>query len=163
MNNARITTRGIVETIATISIVGTLIVVVLELSANERAIRSATASDVAQSLANWYIDVGVEEVGGSIFWEGMRHPELLSEERRVNFMYLMHGAMLLYQNAYVLGQEGTLDSSLQAVTVGTLSGVRHLPGFKLYWHQRQSVFTKSFRDYVNGLEQPDTNLSEMYE
>ena len=49
--------RGVVEAVATLSLLATLVIVVLELSANERAIRSATASDVALSLSSWYSDV----------------------------------------------------------------------------------------------------------
>jgi hypothetical protein len=46
-------TRGIVEALATLSLLGTLLIVILELSANEKAIRSAAASDVALSLSSW--------------------------------------------------------------------------------------------------------------
>ena len=71
--------------------------------------------------------------------------------------------MLLYQNAIVLGQEGTLDNSLQTVTLGTLSAVINQPGFRLYWEQRQSAFTFSFREYIKSLESPDdSKLSDIY-
>lgn len=53
----------------------------------------------------------------------MIDPESLTENNRANFIYLLHGGMLPYQNAFVLGQEGTLDSSLQIVTLGTLSAI----------------------------------------
>ncbi len=94
----------------------------------------------------------------------MMDPESLTEEDLADFIYLLHGAMLLYQNAFVLGQEGTLDSSLQVVTLGTISAVIDQPGFQLYWEQRRSVFTSSFRDYVEQLERPDdSKLNELYE
>jgi len=132
--------------------------------ANEKATRSATASDVARSLSSWYSNLGLGEVGGTIFRKGMRDPESLTEEQLADFLYLIHGAMLLYQNAFVLGQEGTLDSSLQAVTLGTISAVIDQPGFQFYWRQRQSVFTKSFQDYIEELDpQDDSKLSELYD
>ena len=46
-------TRGIVEALATLSLLGTLLIVILELSANQKVIRSAAASDVALSLSSW--------------------------------------------------------------------------------------------------------------
>ncbi len=156
--------RRVVEVVATLSLLASLVIVIMELSANEKAIRSATASDVALSLSSWYTDVGLEEVGGAIFRKGMRDPESLTEDNLADFIYLVHGAMLLYQNAFVLGQEGTLDSSLQAVTLGTVSAIIDQPGFRLYWRQRESVFTSSFRDYVNELEsQDDSKLGELYD
>ena len=66
----------------------------------------------------------------------MIDPQSLTEEDRANFLYLLHGGMLLYQNAFLLGQEGSLDSSLQTVTLGTLSAIVDQPGFGLYWSQR---------------------------
>ena len=71
--------------------------------------------------------------------------------------------MILYQNAFVLGQEGTLDKTLETVTLGTLSAVVDQPGFKFYWAQRRTVFTSSFRKYVEQLEAPDdSKLMEIY-
>jgi hypothetical protein len=155
--------RGVVEVVATLSLLASLIIVILELSANEKATRSATASEVALSLSSWYSNIGLEGVGGAVFRKGMRDPESLTEENLADFLYLLHGGMLLYQNAFILGQEGTLDSSLQTVTLGTLSAIADQPGFQLYWRQRQSVFTRSFRDYVDQLESLDENLSELYD
>ncbi len=156
--------KRVVEVVATLSLFASLVIVIMELSANEKAIRSATASDVALSLSSWYSNVGLERVGGAIFRIGMIDPESLAEEDLANFLYLLHGGMLLYQNAFVLGQEGTLDSSLQAVTLGTLSAIIDQPGFKLYWEQRQSVFTSSFQDYIEQLELPDdSKLTKIYE
>jgi hypothetical protein len=156
--------RTAVEIVATLSVLASLITVILELSANEKATRSATASDVALSLSSWYTEVGLQGAGGKLFRKGMRAPESLTEESRADFVYLLHGGMLLYQNAFVLGQEGTLDSSLQSVTLGTLSAITKQPGFQLYWKQRQSVFTSSFRNYVREIEsQGDSNLTELYD
>ena len=155
--------RRVVEVVATLSLLASLVIVIMELSANEKAIRSATASDVALSLSSWYSNLGLERVGGAIFRRGMIDPESLTEEDLADFLYLLHGGMLLYQNAFVLGQEGTLDSSLQIVTLGTVSAVIDQPGFQLYWEQRQSVFTSSFRDYVEQLELPDdSKLPDIY-
>ena len=156
--------RIIVEAVATLSILASLVIVIMELSANEKAVRSATASDVALSLSSWYSNVGLERVGGSIFRKGMMDPESLAEDDFADFIYLLHGAMLLYQNAFVLGQEGTLDSSLQVVIVGTISAVVDQPGFQIYWEQRRLVFTRSFRDYIEQLELPDgSKLNRLYE
>ena len=87
----------------------------------------------------------------------------MTEENLANFLYLLHGEMLLYQNAFVLGREGTLDSSLQTVTLATMSAIIDQPGFKLYWRQRQSVFIQFFQDYISELEpQEGSSLTELY-
>jgi len=58
--------------------------------------------------------------------------------------------MILFQNAFVLGQEGTLDQTLETVTLGTLSAVVDQPGFKFYWEQRKTVFTSSSEITLNN-------------
>ena len=93
----------------------------------------------------------------------MIDPESLTENNRADFIYLLRGGMLLYQNAFFLGQEGTLDSSLQTVTLGTVSAIIDQLGFKLYWGQRELVFTRSFRDYIERLESLDgSSLTGLY-
>ena len=104
--------KGFVEIVAMISVLASLAIVILELSANERATRSATASDVALSLSDWYTNVGLAQVAGTLFRRAMKDPTTLSEDEQADFISLLHGGMLLYQNAFVLGQEGTLDNSL---------------------------------------------------
>lgn len=156
--------RGNIEIVATFSLLATLVIVIMELSANEKAMRSAIASDVALSLSAWYTNIGMERIGGVIFGKGMREPESMSEENLADVLYLLHGGMLLYQNAFVLSQEGALDSSLQVATIGTLSAAIDQPGLQLYWGQRQSAFTASFRDYVDSLETKDgSKIVEMYD
>ncbi|MFT4797371.1 MAG: hypothetical protein ACJAYE_000011 [Candidatus Azotimanducaceae bacterium] len=156
--------RGVVEIVATFSLLATLVIVVMELSTNEKATRSATTSEVALSLSAWYSDIGLERVGGAVFRKGTVEPESISDEDLADFLYLLHGGMLLYQNAFILGQEGTLDSSLQVVTLGTLSALINQPGFQFYWAQRQSTFTRSFRDYVDNLEsQNGSKTGGMYD
>jgi len=155
--------KVIIEVAAILSLLASLVIVIAELSANERATRSATASDVALSLSSWYTEVGLSGSGGEVFRNGMIDPESLTENNRADFIYLLHGGMLLYQNAFVLGQEGTLDSSLQTVTLGTVSAIIDQLGFKLYWGQRELVFTRSFRDYIERLESLDgSSLTGLY-
>jgi hypothetical protein len=63
-----------------------------------------------------------------------------------------------------LGQEGTLDNSLQTVTLGTLSAIVNQAGFQFYWGQRKTAFTNAFQNYVEQLEAKDESaLSEVYD
>ncbi|MDG1206917.1 MAG: hypothetical protein P8N51_16230 [Pseudomonadales bacterium] len=156
--------KGFVEIVAMISVLASLAIVILELSANEKATRSATASDVALSLSDWYTNVGLARVGGTLFRRAMKDPTTLSEDEQADFIFLLHGGILLYQNAFVLGQEGTLDNSLQTVTLGTLSAIVNQPGFQFYWGQRKTAFTNAFQNYVEQLEAKDESaLSEVYD
>jgi hypothetical protein len=57
--------------------------------------------------------------GGFRFAEGMRDPASLSRQQPVDFVFMLHGGVLRYHNAFVLGQEGALDHTLRVVTTAT--------------------------------------------
>ena len=154
----------IAEVLAAASVIASLAMVAAELSENAKATRAAAASEVLISLSEWYTDVSVQGRGGSLFAEGMRDPGALGRHEQVDFVFMLHGGMLLYQNAFVLGQEGALDNTLRAVTTETLSAIVHEAGFQFYWGQRRMVFVPGFRDYVDGLMTSEKSaISDLYE
>ena len=94
MKKTQLSVRGVVEVVAALSLVASLAIVIMELSANEKAIRSATASDVALSLSSWYTNIGIERVGGAVFRKGMIDPDSLAEEETLTAFYVssdIHG------------------------------------------------------------------------
>jgi len=157
----------IVEILAAISIIASLTLVSFELSESVKAARSASASDVAISLSSWYTQVGIEEKAGKFFVRAMRDPDTLSTEEMADFIFLLHGGMFLYQNAFVLGREGSLDKTLQTVTTGTLKAIVNQPGFTVYWRQRRSLYIPEFQEYIKELqlrgEKTDSSLIEIYQ
>jgi hypothetical protein len=49
------------------------------------------------------------------------------------------------------------------MTPPSLKVIIDQPGFQLYWRQRELVFTRSFRDYIEQLESLDgSSLTELY-
>jgi len=70
-----------------LSVLASLVIVILELSANEKSTRLATASDVALSLSDWYTNVGLARVGGTLFRRAMKYPTSLSEDEQADFVY----------------------------------------------------------------------------
>lgn len=164
MSRTRFPVGLVAEVLAALSVVVSLVMVAAELSENAKATRAAAASEVLISLSSWYTEISVEGRGGSLFAQGMRDPSSLSREQQVDFVFMLHGGMLLYQNAFVLGQEGALDNTLRAVTTETLSAVVHEPGFQFYWRQRRMVYVPEFRDYVESLRSGEKSaMSEIYE
>ena len=80
MKNTLPVIRGVVEIVATFSLLATLVIVAMALSANEKATRSATASEVALSLSAWYSNIGLERVGGKVFRQGMIEPKSVGDK-----------------------------------------------------------------------------------
>ena len=72
---------------------------------------------------------------------------------------------MVYQAAYYLSQEGTLDVDLQESITNTILGIREQPGFLLYWEQRGDLFKADFRRAVNEMVASGTtnpNVERLY-
>ena len=141
----------VAEVIGAIAIVISLVYVGVQVSDSTRAVRSATANDTTAALSSWYSQMGSSREASQIFWIGMTAPESLSPEELFQFVMQSHGIILVYQAAYYLSEEGTLDVELRDSITNTILGLRELPGFQLYWEQRGNLFKADFRRAVDEM------------
>lgn len=156
---------SLAEVIGATAIVVSLIYVGIQVQDSTRAVRSATANDISEAMAAWYISTGNNPEASAIVLDGMTNPETLSREQTAQYIYLIHGLFLEYQAAYYVAEQGTLDLELRESLVNTLLGVREQPGFQLYWGQRRDLFQPSFREFVDELlrsGETNRNLERMY-
>ena len=142
---------AIAEVIGAIAIVISLIYVGVQVNDSTRAVRSATANEMSTALSSWYSELGNSRQGSEVFWRGMTNPESLTPEERFQFIVNAHGIFWLYQAAYYLAEEGTLDEELRDSIINTMLGFRELPGFLLYWEQRGGIFKDDFRQTVDDM------------
>ncbi len=155
----------VAEVIGAIAIVISLVYVGVQVSDSTRAVRSATANDTTAALSSWYSQIGSSREASQIFWNGMTVPESLSPEELFQFIMQAHGIILVYQAAYYLSEEGTLDVELRNSITNTILGLRELPGFLLYWEQRGDLFKADFRRAVNEMVASGTtnpNVERLY-
>ena len=151
---------SIAEVIGAVAIVVSLIYVGVEVNDSTRAVRSATANETTTAMAAWYNNIGSNSEVAELFARGMGDPESFQAGEELQFYYLVHSIMLQLQAAYYLSEEGTLDTELSATLTNVLTGVRATPGFREYWGRRQSLFSRSFREYVDDvMENGTTNTA----
>ena len=156
---------AIAEVVGAVAVVVSLIYVGIQVNDSAQAVRSATANETSASISSWYAQIGSSPQATQIFLDGITNPTVLSREETAQYIYLLHGLMLQYQTAYYLAQEQTLDTELQESVTNTLSGVREMAGFHMYWGQRRDLFQPSFRTWVDELVAggvTNTNLEELY-
>jgi hypothetical protein len=156
---------SIAELIGATAIVVSLLYVGIQVNDNAQAVRSATANETSAAISSWYAQIGSSPQATQVFLDGITNPAVLSREETAQYIYLLHGLMLQYQTAYYLAQEQTLDAELQESITNTLSGVREMAGFHMYWGQRRDLFQLSFREWVDDLlvgGDTNTNLEELY-
>jgi hypothetical protein len=151
---------GLTEILGALAVVLSLVFVGVQIRENNRATKSAMASASVDSLSAWYVEIANNEQSSALMVHYLSDPNSLSVEKRFQATMNLHGLLLIFQNAFYLANEGTLEQSILYSMTETVLGIKEQPGFHLYWKQRKSIFTGGFQDYINTLVASDRSASE---
>jgi hypothetical protein len=141
----------IAEIIGAFAVVISLLYVGVQVNDSASAVRAASANDVNVALQSWYLDIGTNQQTSELFYEALTSEEALSNEKEFQFLMMLHGAFLAFQNSYLLAEEGTIDTELREAITAAIVGIKELPGMRRYWRQRRSYLHSGFVDYVDQL------------
>jgi len=147
------------ELIGGIAIIVSLIYVGIQVKDNAGAVRSAAANDANVATQSWYMQIGSDRQTSELVYEALTSEVALSNQEEFQFLMMMHGSILAFQNSYLLAEEGTIDFELRESATTAISGVKDLPGFRRYWRQRRSYLHSGFADYVGQLLQQKTDVT----
>ncbi len=147
------------ELIGGIAIIVSLIYVGIQVNDNAGAVRSAAANDANVAVQSWYLQIGSDQQTSEIFYEALTSEVALSNQEEFQFLMMMHGSVLAFQNSYLLAEEGTIDFELRESATTAMSGIKELPGFRRYWRQRKSYLHSGFADYVDQLLKQKTDVT----
>ncbi len=150
---------NLAEIIGAFAVVISLIYVGAQVSDSASAVRAASANDVNVALQSWYLEIGTDQQTSELFYESLMSEEALSNEEEFQFLMMLHGAFLAFQNSYLLAEEGTIDTELREAITAAIVGIKQLPGMRRYWRQRKSYLHSGFAEYVDQLLQLDTEVS----
>ena len=150
---------SIAEIIGAFAVVISLIYVGVQVNDNAGAVRSAAANDANVATQSWYMQIGADQQTSQLFYEALTSEVALSNQEEFQFLMMMHGAMLAFQNSYLLAEEGTIDFELRESATTAMSGIKELPGFRRYWRQRRSYLHSGFADYVDQLLKQKTDVT----
>lgn len=147
------------EIIGAFAVVISLIYVGVQVNDSAGAVRSASANDANVAMQNWYLQIGSDQQTSELFYHALTSEMPLSNEEEFQFLMMMHGVFLGFQNSYLLAQEGTIDSELLESLTMSISGVRLLPGMQRYWRQRRSYLHSGFVEWAEQVFRRDTDIS----
>ena len=150
---------SIAEIIGAFAVVISLIYVGVQVNDSASAVRAASANDVNVALQSWYMQIGSDQQTSELFYEALTSEEALSNEEEFQFMMMMHGAFLAFQNNYLLAEEGTIDAELREAISAAIVNIRRLPGMRRYWRLRRGYLHSGFADYVDQLLEQDREVS----
>jgi len=147
------------EIIGAFAVVISLIYVGVQVNDSAGAVRSAPANDANVALQNWYLQIGSDQQTSELFYEALTSEEALPNQQEFQFLMMLHGAFLAFQNSYLLAEEGTIDTKLREAITAAIIGVKELPGTRRYWRQRKSYLHSGFADYVDNLLKRESDVS----
>ena len=150
---------SIAEIIGAFAVVISLIYVGVQVNDSAGAVRSASANDANVAVQNWYQQIGSDQQTSELFYEALMSEVALSNQEEFQFLMMLHGVFLAFQNSYLLAEEGTIDVKLREALTSAILGVKDTPGMRRYWRQRKSYLHSAFADYVDQLHKQDTNPS----
>jgi hypothetical protein len=151
------------EMFGALAILVTLIYLAIQVKDGARASRSAAVTDATTAMQSFYEQLGSNREASDLFLHGLRDPEALPEDRRFQFLMLMHSCFLGFQRSYFLAREGTLDLELRDSIGTAIEAVNHLPGMHMYWRQRRRFFQDEFVSWVEKLlEKPSASEMDAY-
>jgi hypothetical protein len=150
---------NLAEIIGAFAVVISLAYVGIQVNDSAGAVRSAAANDANVALQNWYIQIGSDQQTSELFYEALTSEEALSNKEEFQFLMMLHGAFLAFQNSYLLAEEGTIDADLREAITAAILGVKSLPGMNRYWRQRRSYLHPGFADYVDQLLVQEMDIS----
>ena len=147
------------EIIGAFAVVISLIYVGVQVNDSAGAVRSASANDANVALQNWYLQIGSDQQTSELFYEALTSEEALSNHEEFQYLMMMHGAFLAFQNSFLIAEEGTIDAELLEAITAAITGVKDLPGMRRYWRQRKSYLHSGFADYVDKLIEQESDVS----
>lgn len=150
---------NLAEIIGAFAVVISLIYVGIQVNDSAGAVRAASANDANVALQAWYLEIGSDQQTSELFYEALVSEEALSHKEEFQFLMMLHGAFLAFQNSYLLAEEGTIDPELRGAITAAILGVKTLPGMQRYWRQRKSYLHPGFAEYVDQLLVQDVDVS----
>jgi len=151
---------NIAEVIGMLVVAITLIFFTAQMRQSTRATRSATAIQSTSTVTVWYQTLGNNEQSSALFYNALADPEAQSPEKWAQFVYLLHGLLLAFQNSFYLAREGTLDDRITHSLTEVIVAVKDQPGWQRFWSQRRTIFFPEFQDYLDETMSVDRPVSE---
>jgi len=159
MSKLPVRSQWLLEVIGASAVIISLILVVLELNESTKATRAATSSGASQAMMQWYTEIAVNADATDVFIRFIQDPDMLTQSQRLQGIFMLHGAMLIFQNSYFLTKEGILDASTHLTILESIVPIKDSPGFILYWGQRKAIFNPEYQEYIEELRKVERTTS----
>jgi len=156
--------KAIAEVMSAFAVIISLVFVGMQMAENTRATRSSIAAETTATISEWYNSLSDNAETSQVMRAFMRDPSTLTPDGRYRGAMKFHSLMLIFQSAYYLEEQGTLDAKIRDSMTKVLQSVGAQKGVAYYWAQRRATFTnKNFIAFIDkSLEREDTFSESLY-
>ncbi len=139
------------EIIGAAAVVVTLVYLAAQMKTNTAAVnRSASQAAVLGRAESAKFIAGDSEVS-SIFWQGAKDPDSLSQEDWQRFFFIVSAALRPVEMAYLDFKEGLMSEDVWSGQKASLEHWFVTPGFQRWLDEYGHSFNKDFREYVEEI------------
>ena len=152
------------QTIAVIAIVGSLLALIAQNRATQKAVRDATVRNQIEGLQNISRALFETPDLANVWLRGIEGIENLSGEERVRFTAYVTYALRTWEGLYVQFQNEQLPDEVWTGHIEMLRAMQALTGVKNVWALRGHAFSQNFQNfYVNSAaltDHPKTDAAD---
>ncbi len=135
------------QTIAVIAIVGSLLALIAQNRAAQKAVRDATVRNQIEGLQNISRALFETPDLASVWLRGIEGLENLSDEERVQFTAYVTYALRTWEGLYAQFENGQLPEEVWTGHIEMLRGMQALIGVEHVWGLRGHAFSKKFQNF----------------
>lgn len=147
------------EVLGAVAVVLSLIYVAVQVKQNTKALRGAATANAIASLRDWNRELIANPSVARIWGQGVEDMEGLDADGRAQFITLAFNLFKTMEDMHFQFRQGSMDPEVWdgwecfAAVYLKRSGSQH------YWAHRRQLFSRPFREWLDGLAPAEELLS----
>lgn len=147
------------EVLGALAVVFSLIYVAAQVRQNTKALRGAATANAIASLRDWNKELIGNASVARIWGRGVENMEELNGNERAQFIVLSFNLFKTLEDMHFQFCHGSMDPEVWAGWETFAALYLKRPGSQQYWAHRRQLFSRPFREWLDGLAPAEDLLS----
>ena len=147
------------EVLGAVAVVFSLIYVAAQVRQNTKALRGAATANAIASLRDWNKELIGNPSVARIWGRGVENMEDLDDDGRAQFITLAFNLFKTMEDMHFQFRQGSMDPEVWDGWESFAALYLKRPGSQQYWAHRRKLFSRPFRDWIDGLAPAEDLLS----
>jgi hypothetical protein len=147
------------EVLGAVAVVLSLVYVAAQVRQNTKALRGAATANAIASLRDWNKELIGNPSVARIWGRGVESMDDLDEDGRAQFIVLAFNLFKTLEDMHFQFRQGSMDPEVWDGWESFAALYLKRPGSQQYWAHRRQLFSRPFRDWLDGLAPSEDLLS----